>query len=158
MRPGTRPAGSANRRGRRRRWWARSTVDQAAGRAAPAAARQPGQAPRGAGAQRGARSLRPGSAAGLRSGHARAPQTRTPAGATAPRGTAAGRAPPRPPARPQRRPSGQSRLAIGIEQGYYVRKACIPTRTACGSCSQKDSEIHEIHVTVYAAINFEREG
>jgi hypothetical protein len=57
-----------------------------------------------------------------------------------------------------RRPSGQSRLAIGIERGYYVRKACIPTRTACGSCSQKDSEIYEIHVTVYAAINLEREG
>ena len=30
MRPGTRPAGSANRRGRRRRWWARSTVGQEA--------------------------------------------------------------------------------------------------------------------------------
>jgi hypothetical protein len=35
MRPGTRPAGSTNRRGRPRRWWARSTVDQAAGAGRP---------------------------------------------------------------------------------------------------------------------------
>jgi hypothetical protein len=35
MRPGTRPAGSTNRRGRPRRWWARSTVDQAAGAGHP---------------------------------------------------------------------------------------------------------------------------
>ena len=35
MRPGTRPAGSTNRRGRPRRWWARSTVGQAAGAGRP---------------------------------------------------------------------------------------------------------------------------
>ena len=35
MRPGTSPAGSGNRRGRRRRGWARSTVDQAAGTGRP---------------------------------------------------------------------------------------------------------------------------
>jgi hypothetical protein len=35
MRPGTRPAGAANRRGRRRRWWARSRAGQAAGAGRP---------------------------------------------------------------------------------------------------------------------------
>jgi hypothetical protein len=35
MRPGTRPAGAANRRGRRRRWWARSRAGQAAGTGRP---------------------------------------------------------------------------------------------------------------------------
>jgi hypothetical protein len=35
MRPGTRPAGSANRRGRRRRRWARSRAGQAAGAGRP---------------------------------------------------------------------------------------------------------------------------
>jgi hypothetical protein len=35
MRPGTRPTGAANRRGRRRRWWARSRAGQAAGAGRP---------------------------------------------------------------------------------------------------------------------------
>ena len=65
MRPGTRPTGPADRRGTAAAGGGRDRAQvRRRGRAAPAAARRPGRAPRGAAARRGARSPRRGSAAG----------------------------------------------------------------------------------------------
>ena len=77
MRPGTRPAGSTNRRGRPRRWWARSTVDQAAEAGRPGGGS--GASPSAARSRRTAwgRSPRRGSAAGPRSDRTPAHQSRT---------------------------------------------------------------------------------
>jgi hypothetical protein len=118
---------SASRGGQRRRGIRRPRGQ------GPAAARRRARA-RGAGARRGARSPRPGAAAGPRSGHTPAPQTRTPAGATAPRATAAGRPPPRPPARPQRRPSDNRGSPSGSRrQQPVIREQRSPGRRDEGS-------------------------
>ena len=70
-------------------------------------------------------------AAGPRSGHTPAPQTRTPAGAAAPRATAAGRPPPRPPAR--RPATASARWPISSERARPARRGTRATAGAAGA-------------------------
>jgi hypothetical protein len=119
----TLPAEPAHRRGRRRRGGA---IDRGSGgRVAPP--RRRGRALRGAGARRGARSPRPGSGVGPRSGHTRARQTRTPGPGAGPRATASGPVSRRPPwleTATMRQPHGGA-VALGVmgqHRGVAIRR------------------------------------
>ena len=129
-RPGTRPAGSADRRARRRRGGAVSEAGSGGRRAggAGAAARR-ARARRARGAPRRARSPRRGSGAGPHSGRTRAPRTRRLAGATGPRATVAASAPPRARARRAAMASARSSLSSG-RVGRAARGT--PARVAAG--------------------------